>query len=207
MTKFELYKELGKLTKDKEEWKENIPYVSSLLESKSLKIKAKALWLLGEMGLSFPHEIKTHVPAIASFCGNEESILRARSVNALGRIGRAEYDLIEPFWIELFRLASDSESEVRLSFVWASENIAMNTPDPYERYMSVFASLLQDTNERVRTEAPEFFRVLGRRRPEYVKPYIELLRYISETDSNRVVRIHCIGAVKATGCEHLSEGR
>ena len=43
MTELELYKELGILTKDKGRWKENIPYVSSLLTHESLKIQAKAL--------------------------------------------------------------------------------------------------------------------------------------------------------------------
>lgn len=47
-------------------------------------------------------------------------------------------------------------------------------------------------------EAPEIFRVLGRRRPEFVKPYVEKLRTLAETDPNRVVRIHCQGAIKAT---------
>ena len=31
-----------------------IPYVSSLLTHESVKIQAKALWLLGEMGLIYP---------------------------------------------------------------------------------------------------------------------------------------------------------
>ena len=43
------------------------------------------------------------------------------------------------------------------------------------------------------------FRVLGKRRPEFVKSYAEELRRISETDDNRVVRIHCLGAIKALG--------
>jgi len=47
----ELYKELGKLTKEKDKWKDSIPYVSSLLKHESVKIQAKALWLLAEMGL------------------------------------------------------------------------------------------------------------------------------------------------------------
>ncbi|MBP5563299.1 MAG: HEAT repeat domain-containing protein, partial [Bacteroidales bacterium] len=60
-----------------------------------------------------------------------------------------------------------------------------------------FAELLHDRDDRVRMEAPEMFRVLGKRRPEFVEPYLDLLRNIAETDSNRVVRIHCLGAVKA----------
>ena len=54
MTDAELYKELGALTKNKGRWKESIPYVSSLLTHDSVKIQAKALWLLGEMGLIYP---------------------------------------------------------------------------------------------------------------------------------------------------------
>ena len=46
MTEAELYKELGILTKDKDRWKESIPYVSSLLAHESVKIQTKALWLL-----------------------------------------------------------------------------------------------------------------------------------------------------------------
>jgi len=49
-----LYKELGILTKKKEQWEENIPYISSLLSYESVKIQAKALWLLAEMGLAYP---------------------------------------------------------------------------------------------------------------------------------------------------------
>lgn len=45
----ELYRELGILTKDRTRWKESIPYVSSLLSHESVKIQAKALWLLGEI--------------------------------------------------------------------------------------------------------------------------------------------------------------
>ena len=63
--------------------------------------------------------------------------------------------------------------------------------------MPVFGKLLHDVDDKVRMEAPEIFRVLGKRRPEFVRPYAELLQRISETDSNRVVRIHCLGALKA----------
>lgn len=43
----------------------------------------------------------------------------------------------------------------------ASENIATNTPAPYQEHMSVFAKLQQDGDDKVRMEAPEIFRVLG----------------------------------------------
>lgn len=196
-----LYRELGALTKNRGDWEKNIPYVASLLPSGSVKIRAKALWLLGEMGLKHPASIRGCVPAVASFLDSPEPLLRERAVNALGRIGRGGFHLVEPYWTGLFRFAGDEEAKVRLSFIWASENIAANTPDPYRDRMPVFAELLHDRNDRVRMEAPEIFRVLGKRRPEFVRPYIELLRTVSETDGNRVVRIHCLGAIRATGGE------
>lgn len=197
MNEKELYKELGTLTKDKEKWEESIPYVSSLLSHDSVKIRAKALWLLGEMGLEHPDAIQESVQAVASFCNSESGLLRERAVNALGRIGRADFKLIEPYWKDMFSFASDEEPKVRLSFIWASENIATNTPDIYKDHMPVFEALLDDADDKVRMEAPEIFRVLGKRRPEFVRPYIEKLRKMSETDSNRVVRIHSAGAIKA----------
>lgn len=198
MTEAELYKELGALTKDRERWEESIPYVASLLEHDSVKIKAKALWLLGEMGLAFPETIKDSIAAVASFCDSAEPLLRERALNALGRIGRGCFQTVEPYWEGLFRLANDKEASVRLAFIWSSENIATNTPDPYRDRMPLFAELLYDSDDRVRMEAPEMFRVLGKRRPDFVEPYLDQLRALAETDPNRVVRIHCQGAIKAT---------
>ena len=63
--------------------------------------------------------------------------------------------------------------------------------------MEVFETLLHDTDDKVRIESPEIFRVLGKRKPEFVIPYIEKLQEMAETDSNRVVRIHSLGAIKA----------
>lgn len=197
MTDSELYKSLSALTKNKGVWEEQIPYVESLLSADSVKIKSKALWMLGEMGLAFPSSIKNSVDAIASFLDSTEPLLRERAINALGRIGRGCFNSVEPYWDDLFRFAHDEDASVRLAFIWASENIATNTPDPYKEHMPLFAELLHDSDDRVRMEAPEIFRVLGKRRPDFVKPYIDRLQSIAETDSNRVVKIHCQGAIRA----------
>ena len=158
MSESSLYKELGILTKKKDQWEENIPYISSLLSHDSVKIQAKALWLLAEMGLAYPQSVRDSVPAIVSFLNSSVPLLRERALNAIGRIGRGDYRLVEPYWAGLFRFADD----------------------------------------KVRMEAPEVFRVLGKRKPEFIRPFTEELRQISETDSNCVVRIHCLGAIKAT---------
>ena len=181
MTEKELYKELGTLTKNRDQWEERIPYLASLLSHESDRIRAKALWLLGETGLVHPLSVKEHVPAIASFCGS--------------------FPVIEAYWENLFRFAGDEDANVRLSFIWASENIAVNTPDLYADHMPVFEKLLHDPVDKVRMESPEIFRVLGKRRPEFVRPYAARLREMSETDSNRVVRIHSLGALKAAGLD------
>ena len=198
MNESELYHELGSLTRDRGKWEESIPYVSSLLTHESCKIRAKALWLLGEMGLKYPDSVRDSVPAVASFLDSAEPLLRERAVNALGRIGRADFPAIQAYWPDLFRFAYDEEPKVRLSFIWASENIAANSPGVYENHMPVFEKLLYDADDRVRMEAPEIFRFLGRRRPEFVRPFLDQLQRIAETDSNRVVRIHCLGAIRAT---------
>ena len=186
MNESELYRALGALTKDRSQWEAQIPYVSSLLAHESVKIQAKALWLLGEMGLAYPPAVKDAVPQIAAFRGSPIALLRERAVNALGRIGRGDYSLIAPYWADLCRFASDEAPGVRLSFIWASENIE---------------ALLHDADDKVRMEAPEIFRVLGKRRPEFVRPYAAKLKELSETDANRVVRIHCLGALKAVGAK------
>ncbi len=198
MKEEELYRELGKLTKRKDCREENIPYVSSLLDHASVKIRAKALWFLGEAGLAFPLSLEAEtVRRIASFCESPEPLLRERALNALGRIGRGSFPAIEPYLEKMFMLAHDEEAKVRLGFIWASENIAVHTPDIYADRMPVFETLLHDADDRVRMEAPEIFRVLGRRRPAFVRPYLNQLRALSENDGNRVVRIHCLGALKA----------
>ena len=120
MIESELYKELGALTKNRDRWEANIPYVLSLLTSDSVKIQAKSLWLLGEMGLAFPAALRNGISTVASFLDSAEPLLRERAVNALGRIGRGDFSLVEPYWSGLFRFARDEEANVRLSFIWAS---------------------------------------------------------------------------------------
>lgn len=201
----ELYRELGQLTKDKTIWKQNIPYVASLLKNQSPKITAKAMWLLGEMGLIYPQEVAPYTKEIASFIVSENDLLRERTANALGRIGRADYKLVAPYFEELLTLAGDKSPNVRLSFIWASENIATNTWAVYENCLPIFADLLNDENERVRMEAPEMFRVLGKRTPEFVRPYLEKLEYIATHDEVSVVRIHAKGAIRVTLSKTIKE--
>lgn len=194
----ELYRELSALTKKKEDWKANIAYIGSLMDGQSPKITAKVLWLLGEMGLLYPEETAPYAEKIASFLDSQEDLLRERALNALGRIGRARFETVKPYWDRMFTMAKDDNPRVRLAFIWASENIATNTPDAYKPHLQLFAELLHDNDEKVRMEAPELFRVMGKRRPQWVTPYLEDLQWLAENDTNPVVRIHCAGAIRVT---------
>ena len=198
MTEKERYQALGDLTKDKALWQESIPYVASLLELQPSKITAKSLWLLGEMGLLSPADIQSYISQIASFMDSQDALLRERALNALGRIGRGRFESVEPYLGKMAGLATDEQPQVRLAFIWASENIATETPDAYAQNLSLFAELLHDSEDRVRMEAPEMFRVMGKRRPQTVVPYLPILQELSENDPNPVVRIHSAGAIRVT---------
>lgn len=192
----EPYRKLGTLTKLKEEWRDNISYVGLLLDGQSSKVTAKAMWLLGEMGLQYPDDVTPYVGGIASFMDSRDDLLRERALNALGRIGRTRFENIKPFWNKMFELSEDSNPRVRLAFIWASENIATNNPEAYEHHLQPFAIMLNDSDDKVRIEAPEMFRVLGKRLPKLVEPYLDRLQWLAENDTNPVVWIHSAGAIR-----------
>lgn len=197
MNEKELYARLVSLTKNKEHWQANIGHTASFLTGYSSRITGKSLWLLGEMGLLYPNDVDPFVKEIAAFLNAEDAFLRERALNALGRIGRADYTLIRPYWDRMLSLSDDASPNVRLAFIWASENTAVHMPEAYEKSISVFEKLLDDENIRVRMEAPEMFRVLGKRKPEYVRYCLDKLKDLSEHDADRVVRIHAEGAIRA----------
>jgi HEAT repeat protein len=194
-----ILKKLREITKDKNHWSETIDYVGEKLDKEySVEVRAKALWLLGEMGLNYPVQVKQYVEDIADYMDDNHMKLRERSLNALGRIGRADKDMILPYFDELMTMGNDESDDVRLAFIWACENIATNAPELFCESLGIFYELLFDSGERVRMEAPEMFRVMGKRKSECVMPYLEKLEWISENDEHRVVRIHSAGAVRVT---------
>ena len=194
-----ILKKLREITKDKNHWSETIDYVGEKLDEEySVEVRAKALWLLGEMGLNYPVQVKQYVEDIADYMDDNHPKLRERSLNALGRIGRADKDMILPYFDELMTMGNDESDDVRLAFIWACENIATNAPELFCESLNIFYELLFDSGERVRMEAPEMFRVMGKRKSECVMPYLEKLEWISENDEHRVVRIHSAGAVRVT---------
>ena len=92
---------------------------SELYRSLGELTKSKARW-------------KENIPYVASRLASEYYLLFLKAKSRFcGRIGRGRFESIEPYWTDLFRFARDEAVGVRLAFIWASENIATNTPDPY----------------------------------------------------------------------------
>lgn len=191
--------QLRDITKERMSWDVKIDEVASILdEDNSPKVKAKALWLLGEMGLKHSGEISDYVADIAVYMGSGDSKLRERSANALGRIGRGDVSLVADYIENLMELRFDTDENVRHAFIWACENIATNNPEMFCDNLDIFFDMISDSSDKVKIEAPEMFRVVGKTKPECVVPYLERLEEISQNDANRVVRIHSAGALKAT---------
>ena len=194
-----ILKELRDLTKDRHSWKANIDYVADKLDNAySNAVRAKVLWLLGEMGLMYPEKIEGYVADIVSYMDSDDSKLRGRSVNAIGRIGRADKNLIIHHLDKLMDMRLDESENVRHAFVWACENIASTAPELFCKKMDIFYEMIFDSGQKVRIEAPEMFRVIGKQKPDCVTPYLEKLEWIAQNDDNRIVRIHSAGAVRIT---------
>ena len=194
-----ILKDLRDITKNKECWAENIDNVAAILDKEhSDSVKAKALWILGEMGLKHPAEIERYVDVIAGYLDDDNPKLRERSANAIGRIGRADKNLVLSYMGRLMEMRFDESENVRHAFVWACENIALNAPELFCEKLEIFLDMISDTSLKVRIEALEMFRVVGKRKPECVKPYLEKLEWISQNDENSTVRIHSAGAVRIT---------
>lgn len=195
----EILKELREITKAGENWRDRMDDVADKLNGEhSAAVKAKVLWLLGEMGLRYPMQAEAYIEDIAGYLEDNSPKLRERAVGALGRIGRADKHLIIPYLDKIMNMRKDTVDNVRLTFVWACENIATNAPELFCEKLELFYELISDPGERVRIEAPEMFRVIGKRKPQYVKPYLEKLQWFAENDPHPVVRIHSAGAVRMT---------
>lgn len=194
-----ILKDLRDITKNKECWAENIDNVAAILDKEhSDSVKAKVLLILGEMGLKHPAEIERYVDVIAGYLDDDNPKLRERSANAIGRIGRADKNLVLSYMGRLMEMRFDESENVRHAFVWACENIALNAPELFCEKLEIFLDMISDTSLKARIESPEIFRVVGKRKPECVKPYLEKLEWISQNDENSTVRIHSAGAVRIT---------
>ena len=195
----DVLRQLRDINKNRECWRENIDDVAAKLNGDySVAVKAKSLWILGEMGLKYPAEIEAYLEDIVGYMQDDDSKLRERSTNAMGRIGRADKNLVIPYFDKLMNMRFDESENVRHAFIWACENIASNAPELFCEKLEIFYELIFDSGKKVRIEAPEMFRVVGKTKPGCVMPYLDKLEWIAQNDENPIVRIHSAGAVRIT---------
>lgn len=195
----DVLRQLRDINKNRECWRENIDDVAAKLNGDySVAVKAKSLWILGEMGLNYPAEIEAYLEDIVGYMQDDDSKLRERSTNAMGRIGRADKNLVIPYLDKLMNMRFDESENVRHAFIWACENIASNAPELFCEKLEIFYELIFDSGKKVRIEAPEMFRVVGKTKPDCVMPYLDKLEWIAQNDENPIVRIHSAGAVRIT---------
>ena len=195
----DVLRQLRDINKNRECWMENIGDVAAKLNGDySVAVKAKSLWILGEMGLNYPAEIEAYLEDIVGYMQDDDSKLRERSTNAMGRIGRADKNLVIPYFDKLMNMRFDESENVRHAFIWACENMASNAPGLFCEKLEIFYELIFDSGKKVRIEAPEMFRVVGKTKPDCVKPYLDKLEWIAQNDENPIVRIHSAGAVRIT---------
>lgn len=195
----DVLRQLRDINKNRECWRENIGDVAAKLNGDySVAVKAKSLWILGEMGLNYPAEIEAYLEDIVGYMQDDDSKLRERSTNAMGRIGRADKNLVIPYLDKLMNMRFDESENVRHAFIWACENIASNAPVLFCEKLEIFYELIFDSGKKVRIEAPEMFRVVGKTKPDCVKPYLDKLEWFAQNDENPIVRIHSAGAVRIT---------
>ena len=85
LTDKEILKELSVITKDKVHWNTAIDDVAAKLgEQYSADVKAKALWLLGEMGKRLPHSIEPYLEKLAWFAQHDpHPVVRIHSSGAI----------------------------------------------------------------------------------------------------------------------------
>lgn len=178
-----------------------MPVLSELigfLRSDNEEFVEFACWAAGQIGINKPELYRNSISDIVKNLERENEKVRGNALFALGRIGRSDFSLVNDYLSRIISFSEDESPLVRLAMIWACENIGTNTPEVFIEYLPVFDQLLDDPDTaKVRGEAPEMFRVLGKRIPEVIKDYIPRLQEKTNDDC-RTTRIHASGAIRIT---------
>jgi len=184
--------------KDAERIEPILTQLTGFLKSDNEDMVEYACWTAGQVGINHPDYYKNSIPDIVKNLESKNEKIRANALFALGRIGRSDFTLISDHIDLIIGFSNDESPLVRLGMIWACENIATNSPEVFIAYLHVFDKLLDDPNtEKVRGEAPEMFRVLGKRIPEVIEKYIPRLKEKTKDDC-RTTCIHSEGAIRIT---------
>jgi len=175
---------------------DDIDFLEKNIRSTENELVEKIYWAIGQIGINRPEIVKHLINYAFEDLKNECSTIRENALFALGRTGRANINLVKDRIIEIINLYKDNNAKVRMSMIWACENIANSKADLFEPYIKIFEEMLDDVDEKyVKKEIPEIFRVIGKYNPEIVKQSLGKLKG-KLNDNNKVMRIHLNGAIK-----------
>lgn len=175
-----------------------LPELTGFLKSDNENLVEYACWTAGQVGINRPYFYKNSIAEIVKNLESKNEKIRTNALFALGRIGRSDFSLISDYLNLIISFSNDESPIVRLGMIWACENIGTNNPKVFIEHLPIFDKLLDDPDtEKVRGEAPEMFRVLGKRIPEVIEKYIPRLKEKTEDDC-RMTRIHSEGAIRIT---------
>ncbi len=176
--------------------KKFLPSLSRFLNDRDDEMCYRCCWAIGQIGFRKPEWVEKFLPRLSKLTKHKHIKVREHAVWALGRIGRAKPEIIVDYIPVILKKLKDKESRVRSGAIWACENIATTCPELFKRRIKGFLKLLDDDNiEHVRREAPEIFRVIGKKRPDMVKCAIPKLKEMLN-DKDKVARAHAAGALK-----------
>jgi len=175
---------------------DDIDFLTQNIKSTDSELVEKIYWAIGQIGIHRPKIVKHLINYAFEDLQNECPAIRENALFALGRTGRADINLVKDRIIEIINLYKDDNAKVRMSMIWACENIANSKTDLFEPYIKIFEEMLDDADEKyVKKEIPEIFRVIGKYNPKLVKQSLEKLRE-KLNDKNKVMKIHIKGAIK-----------
>jgi len=175
---------------------EDIDFLTRNIKSSDKELVGKIYWAIGQIGINKPEKIEHLINYAFEDIKNECPIIRENALFAIGRTGRANINLIKNRINEIVEIYKDKNAKVRMSMIWACENIANSKADLFEPYIKIFEEMLDDEDEQyVKKEIPEIFRVIGKYNPELVEKSLEKLKG-KLNDNNKVMRIHIKGAIK-----------
>ncbi len=175
-----------------------LPELIGFLKSENENLVEYACWTAGQVGINRPDYYKSSIVEIVKNLERKNEKIRTNALFSLGRIGRSDFSLISDYLELIISFSKDESPIVRLGMIWACENIGTNNPKVFIEHLPIFDKLLDDPNtEKVRGEAPEMFRVLGKRIPDIIEKYIPRLKEKTKDDC-RTTRIHSEGAIRIT---------
>jgi Mg2+ and Co2+ transporter CorA len=175
---------------------EDIDILTQNIKSTDEELVGKIYWAIGQIGIHGPEKVEHLINYAFDDLKNECPVIRENALFALGRTGRANINLVKDRINEIIKLYKDENAKVRVTMIWACENIANSKADLFEPYINIFEEMLDDVDEQwVKKEIPEIFRVIGKYKPELVEKSLEKLKEKLH-DNNRVMKIHIKGAIK-----------